>query len=349
MTSQEKAFRDFAKFVGGLKGDEKSEAQTFLFFGLDVNAVGVEVAKVTLMLARRLAHRAAEKFWQDHCDALPGGDTAALQFETDLPLDNLDDNIHCCDALFTPWPEADTIIGNPPYLGSRYLAKELGYEYARKVHAAFPDVPKMADFCVHWFRLAHDRLPPNGRAGLVGTNAIRRNESREASLDYIDNHGGTIIVLSLSDDYSFGIIQSELHWEWIRARGGTQTARFTCTSDTVFDTFPWPQFPDPRSSRRKETQTSSGKPAEKNQSLVTSAATMGKIRAVAEASRLLRALRREIMSANGWSLRKLYRTLETPGENRLRAAHAAPGGVRERRLRANWRNRNGLRGDRVCL
>ena len=40
MTSQEKAFRDFAKFVGGLKGDEKSEAQTFLFFGLDVNDVG---------------------------------------------------------------------------------------------------------------------------------------------------------------------------------------------------------------------------------------------------------------------------------------------------------------------
>jgi hypothetical protein len=38
----------------------------------------------------------------------------------------------------------------------------------------------------------------------------------------------------------------------------------------------------------------------------------------AEASRLLRALRREIMAANGWSLRDLYRTLETPGTNRLR-------------------------------
>jgi len=29
------------------------------------------------------------------------------------------------------------------------------------------------------------------------------------------------------------------------------------------------------------------------------------------------------MSANGWSLRDLYRSLETPGENRLRDAHAA--------------------------
>src|SRR5207249_12337867 len=44
MTSQEKAFRDFARFVGELKGDEKSEAQTFLFhlleaFGHDPNTV----------------------------------------------------------------------------------------------------------------------------------------------------------------------------------------------------------------------------------------------------------------------------------------------------------------------
>jgi len=34
-------------------------------------------------------------------------------------------------------------------------------------------------------------------------------------------------------------------------------------------------------------------------------------------------LRREIMPSNGWSLRDLYRTLETPGANRLRDAHAA--------------------------
>ncbi len=95
---------------------------------------------------------------------------------------------------------------------------------------------------------------------------------------------------------------------------------FRYTSDTVFDTFPWPQFSEPRSSRRKEAQTSS---RGKDQSLVTSAATMEKIRAVAEAARALRAMRREIMSVNGWSLRQLYRTLETPGENRLRDAHAS--------------------------
>ncbi|MGB7747138.1 MAG: hypothetical protein WBN75_07615 [Verrucomicrobiia bacterium] len=44
---------------------------------------------------------------------------------------------------------------------------------------------------------------------------------------------------------------------------------------------------------------------------------------MAEAAVTLRALRHEIMSANGWSLRELYKSLETPGENRLRDAHAA--------------------------
>ena len=44
MTSLEKALRDFALFAAKLKGDEKSEAQTFLFhllaaFGHDPNTL----------------------------------------------------------------------------------------------------------------------------------------------------------------------------------------------------------------------------------------------------------------------------------------------------------------------
>ena len=49
---------------------------------------------------------------------------------------------------------------------------------------------------------------------------------------------------------------------------------------------------------------------------------MGRIRAVSEAARALRRLRHEVMDANDWSLRDLYRTLDLPGTNRLRTAHA---------------------------
>jgi hypothetical protein len=46
------------------------------------------------------------------------------------------------------------------------------------------------------------------------------------------------------------------------------------------------------------------------------------VKAVAEAAVALRKLRRKVMSANNWSLRDLYRTLELPGDNPLRDAHA---------------------------
>ncbi|HVM50676.1 MAG TPA: type IIL restriction-modification enzyme MmeI, partial [Candidatus Acidoferrum sp.] len=103
-----------------------------------------------------------------------------------------------------------------------------------------------------------------------------------------------LIVFPFADDYSFGILQSGIHWAWFKARCSTLKGDFRYTSDTVFDTFPWPQSP-----------------------------TLAQVKAVAEAARSLRALRRGIMQSSGWSLRDLYRTLETPGTNRLRDAHAA--------------------------
>jgi hypothetical protein len=104
----------------------------------------------------------------------------------------------------------------------------------------------------------------------------------------------SLVIFPLADDYSYGILQSGLHWVWFLARCSTLKGDFRYTSDTVFDTFPWPQSP-----------------------------TLAQVKAVAEAAISLRALRREIMAANGWSLRDLYRTLETPGTNRLRDAQAA--------------------------
>lgn len=167
---------------------ETSVVSAGQFHGIDIKPFAVELAKVTLMLAKKLA--------LDETEARLAAEQAHLPFdvaEHALPLDNLDANIRCDDALFCDWPQANAIIGNPPYLGSRYLAKEHGYEYARKLHERFPEVPKMADYCVFWFRRAHDTLPAKGRAGLVATNTIRQNETREASLDYILDKGGTIV------------------------------------------------------------------------------------------------------------------------------------------------------------
>ena len=198
------------------------------FYGMDVIPFAAELAKVTLMVAKEM--------WVIE-NSHPDDSESLFARETPLPLDNLDKNILCADSLFTGWPEADAIIGNPPYLGSRYIAQELGYDYAKRVQERFPTVPKMADFCTHWFRLAHDALPENGRAGLVGTNTIRQNEGREASLDHVVNHGGTITDAVSTQVWSGDAAVHVSIVNWIK---GVETGKKTLTTqqgDRVSD--PW--------------------------------------------------------------------------------------------------------------
>ncbi|MCG3148057.1 MAG: hypothetical protein PCFJNLEI_01499 [Verrucomicrobiae bacterium] len=151
------------------------------FYGMDINSLAVEIAKVSMMIARKLA-----------IDELHITEPA-------LPLDNLDKNFVTTDALFTDWPKADVIIGNPPFTGAKFLKPQRGPDYVNAVRKAYPDVPGMADYCVYWLRKAHDHLPActaadpvAGRAGLVGTQNIRNNKSRVGGLEYIIKTG-TII------------------------------------------------------------------------------------------------------------------------------------------------------------
>lgn len=154
------------------------------FYGMDINPFAIEIAKVTMMLAHKLS-----------IDELHVTESA-------LPLDNLDANIVHRDALImsdgsrSAWPEADIIIGNPPFLGVKKLKRELGAVYIERIRGAYPEVPGMADLCVYWIRRAHDLLPactPSdplaGRAGLVGTQNIRSNQSRVGGLDHVVTTG----------------------------------------------------------------------------------------------------------------------------------------------------------------
>lgn len=160
--------------------------RTTQFFGLDKEPFAVELAKVTLMLAKRLALAETHENWFSQNSELP------FEFEKPLPLDNLDSNICCDDALFCKWPDVDAIIGNPPYQSKNKMQQEFGPAYVNRVRNLYPHVPGHADYCVYWFRRAHDELAPGARAGLVGTNTIRQNYSREGGLDHIVSTGGTI-------------------------------------------------------------------------------------------------------------------------------------------------------------
>ena len=103
-----------------------------------------------------------------------------------------------------------------------------------------------------------------------------------------------LMVFQFADDYSFGVLQSSVHWAWFVANSSKLTERLRYTSESVFDTFPWPQT-----------------------------ATVKQIDAVAAAARELRRVRAEALPKMKGGLRALYRSLELPGANPLKDAHAA--------------------------
>ena len=144
------------------------------FYGMDINPFAVELARVKLMIARKVA---IDKF---------------NLTENYLPLDSLDNNIVCQDALFNDWVKADAIIGNPPFLGGKHLRINLGDDYIDKVFNKYSKVKDSVDFCAYWFRVAHENIEEKGRAGLVATNSISQGKSRVAALDYITQNGGHI-------------------------------------------------------------------------------------------------------------------------------------------------------------
>jgi type I restriction-modification system DNA methylase subunit len=156
------------------------------FHGIEKNKFGVELAKVTLVLAKELTIGESRSWFDQAQLDLP------LDYDVALPLENLDENIVEGDALFCTWPKVQAIIGNPPYQPKNKAQGELGPAYLNKLRKKYPSIPGRADYCVYWFCRAHDEIPERGHVGLVGTNTIRQNYSRIGGLDHVVKNGGTI-------------------------------------------------------------------------------------------------------------------------------------------------------------
>ncbi len=142
--------------------------------GIEVEAFAAELARVTLWMG----HKLASDEMRDHGLSEPT-----------LPLVDLS-GIQRAHALRIEWPEADAIIGNPPYHGSQMLRGEVGDAEIDFLKQEFGIGVK--DYSVYWFRKAHERLRPGGRAGLVATNSVTQNRNRKPSLEWIVENDGVI-------------------------------------------------------------------------------------------------------------------------------------------------------------
>ena len=78
------------------------------------------------------------------------------------------------------WPEAEFIVGNPPFIGNKRMRDVLGDGYSEALRKTYPDVPDSVDFVLYWWHRAAEAVR-NGktrRFGLITTNSLTQTFNR---------------------------------------------------------------------------------------------------------------------------------------------------------------------------
>ncbi len=79
------------------------------------------------------------------------------------------------------WPEADVIVGNPPFLGGKRMRTELDDGYVDALFSLYDGrVPREADLVTYWFEKSRAEIERGRvkRAGLIATNSVRGGANR---------------------------------------------------------------------------------------------------------------------------------------------------------------------------
>ena len=165
------------------------------------------------------------------------------------------------------WPEADFIVGNPPFIGASRMRDALGDGYTETLRKVWKkDVPESADFVMFWWEKAAElvRAGKAERFGFITTNSIHQTFNRRVlekhlsddkhplSLAYaipdhpwVDTVDGAAVRIAMtvaSGENAPGLLEevtaeSDLddgeHGVTLRSRSGTIAANFRIGADLI--------------------------------------------------------------------------------------------------------------------
>ncbi|MBM3476390.1 MAG: class I SAM-dependent DNA methyltransferase, partial [Armatimonadetes bacterium] len=160
-------------------------------YGIEIDPYAAELAQLTVWIGYLQ--------WM-HSNGYLGSDRPILK-----PLHNIEqrDAILTTDEHGSPaepeWPEADVIVGNPPFLGGKKLRTELGSDYVDRLFRLYRGrVPHEADLCCYWFQRARTQIETGRarRAGLLATNSIRVGTQMRPVLQKVIDTGGIFMAWS---------------------------------------------------------------------------------------------------------------------------------------------------------
>jgi type II restriction/modification system DNA methylase subunit YeeA len=156
--------------------------------GIEINAYAAELARVSVWIG--------EIQWMRR-NGFGVSDRPILK-----PLDNIEtrDAILNDDGTEAMWPDADVVIGNPPFLGDKFMRDRLGSDYTETLRSIYSGrVPGGADLVCYWFAKAREGIAAGAihRAGLVATNSIRGGANRDVLDQIVD---GLLIFDAWADE-----------------------------------------------------------------------------------------------------------------------------------------------------
>jgi hypothetical protein len=184
--------------------------------GIEINPFAAELARVTIwigqiqwMLAHGLGH--------PRDPVLQPLDNIR---EQDALLD-LSDPSHPREA---EWPEADVVVGNPPFLGGKWLLRVLGDDYVSALFRVYEGrVPQEADLVTYWHEKARSQVEAHRlkRAGLLATQAIRAGVNRQV-LERIKESGDVFFAHS---DEPWVLAGAAVHISFVGQDDGSEKDR----------------------------------------------------------------------------------------------------------------------------
>ncbi|MGE4290801.1 MAG: class I SAM-dependent DNA methyltransferase [Desulfovibrio sp.] len=99
------------------------------------------------------------------------------------------------------WPQADYIVGNPPFIGAKLKRTLLGDGYFNALNVAYPALPESIDFVMYWWHRAAE-LVRTGKAlrfGFISTNSIRQTFNRRVIQSHMEAKRPLSLAFAVSD------------------------------------------------------------------------------------------------------------------------------------------------------
>jgi hypothetical protein len=213
-----------------LGGDRKLEMEVAVirpknFLGLELNTRAAGIAQIVLWIGYfQWSRKTTGKADTGLRPLLEGGNTienrdAVLAYDAKIPRKDEDGNFvtiwdgrttkpHPVTGKEVPdesartnlfdytnpkraeWPQADFIVGNPPFIGNKRMRVALGDGYTETLRKAWKGaVPDSADFVMYWWRKAAELLAAKKakRFGFITTNSIHQTFNRRVLEPFLAN------------------------------------------------------------------------------------------------------------------------------------------------------------------